>query len=75
MKLNQSREPKFQVPIEEFNLDDDIETLLQEKGNNYAKYCHIQMMARNKLRNERIEMFKNMLWDSYVHKGKLFLVN
>lgn len=47
MNLNNSRESRFQVPITEFNLDDDIEAILQEKGNNYAKYCHVSRYVLN----------------------------
>ncbi len=75
MHVNKSREPRFQLAIEEFNLDDDIEEVLEEKTNNFAKFCHIQMMARNKARRDRIEVFKNMLWDCYAYTGKVFLVS
>jgi hypothetical protein len=75
MEFNRSREPMFQVETMEFNLDDKIEEILQEKAHKFVQFCHVLMQARNKLRHDRITLYKHMIWESFEQKGLVFIVS
>jgi len=74
MMFNGKRQETYQVEMMEFSLDEKYEEMLMEKAVKFVQYCHVLMKARNKLRHEKIKLFKNQIWDSYEQKGLLFTV-